>query len=51
MDNLFPPFVVFDGGDLLPGSGTISVLPLMLGVVFLLRSEACLAMVVFNLDA
>ena len=30
----FSIFAVFDGGDLLPGSSAIMVLPLMLGVVF-----------------
>ena len=44
----FSIFAVFDGGDLLPGSSAINLLPLMLGV-FLLRSEACFAEVVFSL--
>ena len=49
----FSIFAVFDGGDLLPGSSAIIVLPLMLGVVFVkvrgllcrgcFWSEACFA--------
>jgi hypothetical protein len=30
----FSVFTVFDGGDLLPGSSAIILLPLMLGVFF-----------------
>ena len=44
-------FPVFDGGDLLPSSSATNLLPLMLGVFFLLRSEAYFLEVVFFLGA
>ena len=46
----FSVFAVFDGGDLLPGSSTIIVLPLMLGVVFV-KVGGLFGQVVFCLDA